>query len=179
MSKVSPCRFGAKSYLKMDSPSSQKGASFLESLLSALSYPPCFAIERRGALGPAAILTGSCFAWLEKLFSTIFKRRMCFMNSLSFHQTLDVVDVQLLHQIIQTDLWDKKKWRGDGLNGKFGFRIQLTWCDRYSCISSRGAVGCEGQRILSTEGLFKRLCLTFKRLFASHLKNVAVIVCKW
>lgn len=128
MSKVSPCRFGAKSSLKMDSPSSQRGASFLESLLFipvSVAIPHFFihlvSRLREGGLWArrpswraltshglwsylARFVAGGCVSWTK----------------MSFHQTLDVVDAQLLHGIIQTDLWDKKQWRGDRLNGKFG-----------------------------------------------------------
>lgn len=72
MSKVSPCRFEAKSSRKMDSSSPQKGVSFLSphllflrpSLPPPRSHLPCFPIKREETWDPAAILMRSCFAWL-------------------------------------------------------------------------------------------------------------------
>lgn len=145
MSKVSPCRFGAKSSLKMDSPSSQKGASFLESLLfipASVAFLH-FLIHlvsrlREGGLwAQRPSWQGLALHGLRSYLARFLRGGCVLWTQMSFHQTLDVVDVQILHQIIQTDLWDKKKWRGDGLKGKFEFRIQVTWCDRYSCFGGK------------------------------------------
>lgn len=93
MSRVSPCRFEAKSSRKMDSSSPQKRyPSWIPSFYSFQCSPPprshlpSFPIEREDP-GLAALLMRSCFAWLviTEWFSPLLVEDVfCFWTQMGF-----------------------------------------------------------------------------------------------
>ena len=93
MSRVSPCRFEAKSSRKMDSSSPQKGYPFwVPTFYSSLHccpphpHPSSLPIER-GDLGIVAPLMRSCFAWLviTEWFNPLLVEDMfCFWTQMGF-----------------------------------------------------------------------------------------------
>ena len=94
MSRVSPCRFEAKSSRKMDSSSPQKGYPFwVPTFYSSLRRCPpssssaLLSNRERGDPGLAALLMRSCFAWLviTEWFSPLLVEDMfCFLNTNGF-----------------------------------------------------------------------------------------------